>query len=52
VVNADGTLSRINNWKDMADIEKANVNRILLKRNRQRLEQLKAQAAAAEEEGA
>ncbi|SAM08697.1 hypothetical protein [Absidia glauca] len=52
VVNADGTLSRINNWKDMADIEKTNVNRILLKRNRQRLEQLKAQAAAAEEEGA
>lgn len=49
VVNADGTLSRINNWKDMADIEKANVNRILLKRNRQRLEQLKAQAASTEE---
>ncbi|KAI8330436.1 hypothetical protein BC941DRAFT_440485 [Chlamydoabsidia padenii] len=48
VVNSDGTLSRINNWKDMADIEKANVNRILLKRNRQRLEELKAKAAAEE----
>ncbi|KAI8084852.1 uncharacterized protein BX664DRAFT_337932 [Halteromyces radiatus] len=45
VVNEDGTLSRINNWKDMTDIEKANVNRILLKRNRQRLERLKAAAA-------
>ncbi|CAO3586574.1 unnamed protein product [Absidia cylindrospora] len=53
VVNSDGTLSRINNWKDMADIEKANVNRILLKRNRARLDQLKAKAAAdeAKEEG-
>ncbi|KAI9276780.1 hypothetical protein BDA99DRAFT_494125 [Phascolomyces articulosus] len=41
VVNEDGSLSRINNWHEMADIEKANVNRILLKRNRQRLEKLK-----------
>ncbi|CAO3626572.1 unnamed protein product [Cunninghamella echinulata] len=50
VVNEDGTLSRINNWKEMNDIEKANVNRILLKRNRQRLEKLKAKAAAEETE--
>ncbi|KAI9467857.1 hypothetical protein BDB00DRAFT_744436, partial [Zychaea mexicana] len=25
VVNEDGSLSRINNWHEMADIEKANV---------------------------
>ncbi|KAI8138245.1 hypothetical protein BJV82DRAFT_631597 [Fennellomyces sp. T-0311] len=41
VVNEDGSLSRINNWHEMADIEKENVNRILLKRNRARLERLK-----------
>ncbi|KAI7851012.1 hypothetical protein BDC45DRAFT_446058 [Circinella umbellata] len=41
VVNEDGSISRINNWHEMADIEKSNVNRILLKRNRQRLERLK-----------
>ncbi|KAI8377563.1 uncharacterized protein BYT42DRAFT_570741 [Radiomyces spectabilis] len=41
VVNEDGTLSRINNWHEMADIEKDNVNRILLKRNRERLARLK-----------
>ncbi|KAJ8661578.1 hypothetical protein O0I10_002846 [Lichtheimia ornata] len=43
VVNEDGSLSRINNWHEMADIEKENVNRILLKRNRARLERLKKQ---------
>ena len=41
VVNEDGSISRINNWHEMADIEKSNVNRILLKRNRQRLERLR-----------
>ncbi|ORX58252.1 hypothetical protein DM01DRAFT_1266707, partial [Hesseltinella vesiculosa] len=25
VVNADGTLSRINNWKEMSEIERNNV---------------------------
>ncbi|KAI7863679.1 hypothetical protein BDF14DRAFT_1884981 [Spinellus fusiger] len=40
VVNENGTLSRINNWHEMSDIEKSNVNRILLKRNRARLEAL------------
>ncbi|KAG0052720.1 hypothetical protein BGZ83_002189 [Gryganskiella cystojenkinii] len=44
VVNEDGTMSRINNWAEMADIEKANVRRILLKRNEQRLKQLRAKA--------
>lgn len=33
----------------MSDIEKSNVNRILLKRNRARLEHLKAKAAAEEQ---
>ncbi|ORZ00977.1 hypothetical protein BCR43DRAFT_433925 [Syncephalastrum racemosum] len=41
LVNEDGSLSRINNWHEMADIEKQNVNRILLKRNRARLAKLK-----------
>ncbi|KAI7904649.1 uncharacterized protein BX663DRAFT_430962 [Cokeromyces recurvatus] len=45
VINEDGSMSRINNWHEMADIEKANVNRILLKRNRERLAKLKAAAA-------
>ncbi|KAL1933230.1 hypothetical protein VTP01DRAFT_7320 [Rhizomucor pusillus] len=49
VVNEDGTLSRINNWHEMADIEKSNVNRILLKRNRERLERLKKQREEAEQ---
>jgi predicted Fe-S protein YdhL (DUF1289 family) len=43
-------MSRINNWHEMADIEKANVNRILLKRNRERLAKLKEQAEKAEKE--
>ncbi|KAI8870896.1 hypothetical protein GQ42DRAFT_162383 [Ramicandelaber brevisporus] len=43
VVNVDGTISRIDNWSEMSDIEKANVNRILLKRNKQRLAALAAQ---------
>ncbi|KAK9763538.1 hypothetical protein K7432_009683 [Basidiobolus ranarum] len=43
VVNEDGTISRIDNWKEMTEIERKNVNRILLKRNKERLEKLKAQ---------
>ncbi|KAF9199873.1 hypothetical protein BGZ49_009958 [Haplosporangium sp. Z 27] len=43
VVNEDGTMSRIDNWHEMADIEKDNVRRILLKRNAKRLEKLKAE---------
>jgi predicted Fe-S protein YdhL (DUF1289 family) len=34
-------MSRIENWHEMNDIERANVNRILLKRNKARLEKLK-----------
>ncbi|KAF9542636.1 hypothetical protein EC957_001770 [Mortierella hygrophila] len=54
VVNEDGTMSRIDNWHEMADIEKANVRRILLKRNNIRLERLRAERdqANADEEAA
>ncbi|KAI8079558.1 uncharacterized protein B0P05DRAFT_470050 [Gilbertella persicaria] len=41
VINENGTMSRINNWHEMNDIERANVNRILLKRNKERLAKLK-----------
>ena len=37
-------MSRINNWFEMNDIERTNVNRVLLKRNRERLAKLKAAA--------
>ncbi|KAG0649434.1 hypothetical protein D0Z07_4541 [Hyphodiscus hymeniophilus] len=42
VVNEDGTLSRISNWGNMADIEKENTLRIIGKRNQARLEKLRA----------
>lgn len=42
VVNVDGTLSRIGNWDQMTEIERKNTLRILGKRNKQRLEALKA----------
>lgn len=42
VVNVDGTLSRIGNWEQMTEIERKNTLRILGKRNKQRLETLKA----------
>lgn len=48
VVNQDGTLSRISNWEQMTEIEKRNTLRVLGKRNKQRMEALKA----AEAEGA
>lgn len=44
VVNKDGTLSRIANWEQMADIEKQNTLRILVKRNQLRTEALKEKA--------
>ncbi|KAG0335980.1 hypothetical protein BG000_007050 [Podila horticola] len=46
VVNEDGTMSRIDNWAEMAEIEKANVRRILLKRNDLRLKRLRAKRDA------
>ncbi|OBZ89865.1 hypothetical protein A0J61_02077 [Choanephora cucurbitarum] len=50
VINEDGTMSRINNWHEMNEIERGNVNRILLKRNRDRLAKLKEQLQQKEEE--
>lgn len=49
VVNVDGTLSRIGNWEQMTEIERKNTLRILGKRNKQRLEALKAARGEGEE---
>jgi hypothetical protein len=40
VVNKDGTLSRINNWGEMSEIEQRNTVRVLGKRNMLRREAL------------
>ncbi|KAI1328098.1 hypothetical protein F5Y16DRAFT_398745 [Xylariaceae sp. FL0255] len=48
VVNEDGTMSRIANWDKMAEIEKENALRILGKRNKMRLEKLRAAATPGE----
>jgi hypothetical protein len=42
VVNEDGTMSRVNNWSEMTEFEKKSFNRLILKRNKERLEKLKA----------
>jgi hypothetical protein len=42
VVNTDGTLSRITNWETMTEMEQKNTLRIISKRNKQRLDALKA----------
>lgn len=41
VVNSDGTLSRITNWDQMTDMEKANTLRVLKKRNKLRLDSVR-----------
>jgi hypothetical protein len=48
VVNADGTLSRIDNWENMTEIERNNTLRVLGKRNKERMEALKVAEAKAE----
>ncbi|KAI1457923.1 hypothetical protein F4805DRAFT_160452 [Annulohypoxylon moriforme] len=48
VVNEDGTMSRIANWNEMAEIERQNTLRILGRRNKQRLDALKAAKAQAQ----
>lgn len=45
VVGQDGTLSRISNWDGMTEMEKKNTLRVLGKRNKERLEALRAQEA-------
>lgn len=49
VVNVDGSLSRIGNWDKMTEIERQNTLRVLGKRNKQRLEKLRAAEAAGEQ---
>ena len=49
VVNQDGSLSRIANWDQMAEIEKKNTLRVLGKRNKARLEALKKAGGEGEE---
>ncbi|KAI7978616.1 hypothetical protein EIK77_006951 [Talaromyces pinophilus] len=49
VVNQDGTMSRISNWDKMTEIEQKNTMRIIGKRNKQRLEALKAAGVEAGE---
>ncbi|KAF9435669.1 hypothetical protein BGZ76_005761 [Entomortierella beljakovae] len=43
VVNENGTISRIDNWHEMTEIEKSNVKRILVLRNNKRLAKLRAE---------
>jgi hypothetical protein len=43
VVNRDGTISRVQNWSKMTEIEKENTLRVLGKRNQQRLATLRAE---------
>lgn len=45
VVNVDGTLARISNWEQMTEVEKKTTLRVLGKRNKQRLDALKAKEA-------
>jgi hypothetical protein len=51
VVNQDGTMSRISNWDQMTQIEKKNTLRVLGKRNKQRLEALRAAGVQPGEKG-
>lgn len=41
VINVDGTMSRIANWAEMAEIERRNTWRIIGRRNKERLEVLR-----------
>jgi hypothetical protein len=45
VVNVDGTLSAVNNWGEMSELERKATLRVLGKRNKERLERLKSEAA-------
>mmetsp|Transcript_13017 Transcript_13017/g.38754 ORF Transcript_13017/g.38754 Transcript_13017/m.38754 type:complete len:238 (+) Transcript_13017:1612-2325(+) len=42
VVNKDGSLSRITNWPEMAEVERQRTLRMVVKRNKKRLEDLAA----------
>ncbi|QSL64594.1 hypothetical protein MERGE_001895 [Pneumocystis wakefieldiae] len=47
VVNRDGTLARIENWETLTQIERENIERVLVRRNRQRLEALRSMGSDA-----
>lgn len=51
VVNTDGTLARITNWEHMTEGERQATLRVLGKRNKQRLEALKAAKGEGKDEG-
>lgn len=40
ILNSDGTMSRIPNWKDLTDIEKDKTFRLITKRNAKRKQEL------------
>jgi hypothetical protein len=43
VVNSDGTLSRIQGWDKLGDVERERTQRIIVQRNARRLKELKEQ---------
>ncbi|KAK5997154.1 hypothetical protein PT974_02507 [Cladobotryum mycophilum] len=51
VVNQDGTISRISNWSNMAEIEQNNTLRIIGKRNQTRLAALRKAQESGNESG-
>ncbi|KAF4984259.1 hypothetical protein FDECE_17126 [Fusarium decemcellulare] len=50
VVNTDGSMGRVGNWAGMTEGEREATLRLLGRRNKQRLEALKAKRAAEEQE--
>eukprot|EP00927_Polykrikos_kofoidii_P008708 TRINITY_DN13626_c0_g1_i1.p1 TRINITY_DN13626_c0_g1~~TRINITY_DN13626_c0_g1_i1.p1 ORF type:complete len:124 (+),score=23.94 TRINITY_DN13626_c0_g1_i1:119-490(+) len=51
VVNTDGTISRINNWHEMTEMEQQKTLKVIGKRNQARLAKLSAAACASDESG-
>lgn len=41
VLNQDGSMSRIGNWGNMSEVEKANAARLICRRNKQRAQMLR-----------
>ncbi|KAF4343168.1 hypothetical protein FBEOM_2881 [Fusarium beomiforme] len=49
VVNTDGTMGRIGNWQNMTEFERAQTLKLLGKRNKERMNVLKAKKAEEEQ---
>jgi hypothetical protein len=49
VLNQDGTISRIGNWEEISDVERANAIRLVCKRNKQRAQIIRDKKAAEKE---